>query len=166
MSHREPHPLSEGVPPVWACEYGEDRFGVYAVFEVKGVEQRVRWIRPGSFSMGSPAEDKERFDWEMDPHPVALTEGFWIAETPCTQELWHAVTGENPSQFSGPKRPVENVSWKDCARFFETLNQGVPGLNAKLPTEAQWEYMCRAGSTQSRHGELDEIAWYGENSGG
>jgi len=106
-----------------------------------------------------------------------LTEGFWLAETPCTQALWQAVMGENPSHFVGPDLPVEQVSWKDCQEFFNRLNQRVPDLQARLPSEAEWEYACRAGTTTSTWvgdltigkddsaPELERIAWYDANSG-
>ena len=127
--------------------------------------------------MGSPESEAGRFDDEGPRHLVELSEGFWLADTPCTQELWQEVTGENPSRFRSPRRPVEQVSWDDCQRFLATLSSRQPGLELRLPTEAQWERACRAGtSTATWLGDLeilgannapllDEIAWYGGNSG-
>ncbi|MEE8523274.1 MAG: formylglycine-generating enzyme family protein, partial [Thermoanaerobaculia bacterium] len=104
-------------------------------------------------------------------------QGFWLGEVPCTQALWGAVTGESPSGFKSSERPVEKVSWEDCRKFLDALNRRVPGLEARLPTEAEWEYACRAGTETSTYvGEpeilgdnnaslLDGIAWYGGNSG-
>ena len=107
--------------------------------------------------MGSPAGEtwglaKDKSDtlwfWNEDfRHPVLITEGFWLFETACTQALWQAVMGQNPSQFQGASRPVERVSWEEVQRFIEALNQRLPGLELSLPSEAQWEYACRAGTT-------------------
>ncbi len=114
---------------------------------VGGVTQRFVWIEPGSFLMGSPEDEAGRYDDEAQ-HEVTLTKGFWLADTACTQELWQAVMGENPSAFkNNTHNPVENVSWYDVQQFIERLNLLVPGLCARLPTEAEWEYACRAGST-------------------
>ena len=106
----------------------------------------MRWIKPGRFKMGSPKTEKERYEDETQ-HEVILTEGFWLADTTCMQELWEAVMGDNPSKFKGPQRPVECVSWEDCQVFFQKINQFKPDLELCLPTEAQWEYACRAGTT-------------------
>lgn len=98
--------------------------------------------------MGSPESEPERLDWEGPQHPVILTPGFWLADTACTQVLWQAVIGgDNPSSFKGEDRPVEQVSWDDVQRFIEKLNSLVPGGDFRLPTEAEWEYACRAGTT-------------------
>ena len=163
--------------PSWAREAGRDRFGLWASFEVEGVKQRLRWIPPGRFWMGSPESEEGRYSQEGPRHLVQLTEGFWLADTPCTQALWQAVTGKNPSRFQSPERPVERVSWTDCQEFFQGLNRRISTLEAKLPTEAQWEYACRAGSDRAtwcgkveilglnNAPDLDPIAWYGGNSG-
>ena len=176
MTAVRPHPLDRGHPPAWATSWGEDQHGVFVGFEIDGVEQRLRWIEPGSFWMGSPETEEGRYDREIGHH-VTLTEGFWLADTPCTQALWKTVMGDNPSRFASPERPVEQVSWKDAAKFFSKLEERAPGLGARFPTEAEWEYACRAGTeTASWLGDLeilgannapllDDIAWYGGNSG-
>ena len=135
------------MPFRWACAYGEDRIGLWQAFEVAGVRQVMRWIPPGEFLMGSPEEEAERTDDERQ-HRVVLTEGFWLADTACTQALWVAVTGENPSRFTdSPQNPAERVSWLDITdQFLPKLNALAPGLDLVLPTEAQWEYACRAGT--------------------
>lgn len=148
-------------PPPWAARYGADQFGVWAEFEVRGVAQRMRWIFPGEFLMGSPESEKERSTngvFTETQHPVLLTQGYWLADTACTQELWEAVIDENPSRFTDePQNPVEQVSWNDITqKFLPRLNNLVPGLNLTLPTEAQWEYACRAG-TRTRYSFGEEI---------
>ncbi|WP_236848843.1 formylglycine-generating enzyme family protein [Candidatus Thiodictyon syntrophicum] len=136
--------------PGWALRHGIDQAGWWAEFAVGPVVQRMRWVPPGEFLMGSPADEPERFgtgDWAETQHPVVLSQGYWLADTACTQALWEAVLGENPSQFKGAERPVEQVSWDDVTgRFLPALNARVPGLEAVLPTEAQWECACRAGT--------------------
>ena len=136
------------MPFQWACAYGEDRIGLWQAFEIAGVRQVMRWIAPEEFLMGSPESEPERFDNER-LHRVVLTEGFWLADTACTQALWAAVMGANPSQYKDdPHNPVEQVSWLDITdEFLPKLNAMAPGLQLKLPTEAQWEYACRAGTT-------------------
>ncbi|MCU7905981.1 MAG: formylglycine-generating enzyme family protein [Candidatus Thiodiazotropha sp. (ex Epidulcina cf. delphinae)] len=105
----------------------------------------MRWIPPGRFMMGSPEEEDGRGEDETQ-HPVTLTHGYWLGESSCTQALWQAVMGENPSRHEGDDLPVEQVSWNDCRSFIAKLGKQLPGLNLVLPTEAQWEYACRAGS--------------------
>jgi formylglycine-generating enzyme required for sulfatase activity len=107
----------------------------------------MRWIEPGTFWMGSPDDEPERSGDETR-HRVTLTRGYWIADTACTQALWQEVMGSNPSGFKDdPQNPVENVSWNDVTGLFlPRLIERVPGLGLQLPTEAQWEYACRAGT--------------------
>jgi formylglycine-generating enzyme required for sulfatase activity len=132
--------------PVWASDAGQDQYGRYADLVVKGVAQKFRWIEPGTFWMGSPASEPERYDSEVR-HQVTLSKGYWLADTACTQALWKTVMGNNPAHFKdSANNPVEKVSWDDVKEFLQTLNRMVSGLNARLPTEAQWEYACRAGT--------------------
>ena len=130
----------------------------------------VRWISGGTFRMGSPAFEKGRETDEVQ-HEVVLTRGFWMAETACTQGLWHAVMGTRPSFFQGHDRPVERVGWEAAVSFCDRLTErhrqeGVltPGSRWHLPTEAQWEYACRAGTVGPYYGPLQEVAWFRENS--
>lgn len=153
----------------------EDEYGTFATITVGGVTQRLRWIPPGSFMMGSPPSEAARFEAYEGQHEVHIAGGFWLGETPVTQALWEAVMGENPSRFVDPERPVEQVSWDACQHFCWALH--VPGMVARLPAEAEWEYACRAGTTTAtwagdleilgaNHAPaLDAIAWYGGNSG-
>jgi len=181
------HPLVSGCPPAWATEWGQDRHGVFIAFTLAEVTQRLRWIPPGRFLMGSPEEEtrglvkeddeREWFAREHPQHPVFLTKGFWLFDTPCTQALWQAVMGHNPSRFKSPRRPVEQVNWEDVQGFMQRINERIPGLDLVLPTEAQWEHACRAGTNTALYNgpieilgdanapALDPIAWYGGNSG-
>ena len=166
----------------WADEWGEDSYGVWVQFSVPGakgtrVGQRMRWCPPGRFVMGSPETEEGRYSDEGPLHEVTIAAGFWLFDTPCQQALWEAVTGGNPSRFVSPTRPVEQVSFDDVQAFLAKLNALVPGLSLGLPSEAQWEYACRAGTRTATYagdlrilGEhnapvLDGIAWYGGNSG-
>ena len=143
-------PLPPVFPFDWAVAHGEDPQGLWQAFELPGtthVRQRLRWIPPGQFLMGSPPDEPERGSNELQ-HAVVLTQGLWLADTACTQALWSTVLGQNPSRFSdNPENPVENVSWNDVVKdFLLRLNDLLPGLAATLPNEAQWEYACRAGT--------------------
>lgn len=133
-------------PESWASGWGEDEFGLWMAFTYKGARQQFRWCEPGTFLMGSPESEPERGSGE-NQHEVTLSKGFWLADTTVTQALWEAVMGENPSDFKGENRPVENVSWDDAQEFIGKMNDMKPELKLQLPTEAQWEYACRAGST-------------------
>ena len=129
--------------PPWAQEFGRDIHGLYADADIAGATQRFRWIVPGEFLMGSPGTELER-----DPqHVVRLTEGFWLAETACSQAVWAAVMGSNPSRFKDdPQNPVEQVRWGDVQDFLQKVGDLLPVVAAELPTEAEWEYACRAGT--------------------
>ena len=151
--------------PTWASAWGSDEFGYWAEFTVADVSQRMRWIPPGQFMMGSPEEEEGRYSDEGPQHEEILKEGFWLFDSPCTQALWESVLGKNPSQFEGKLRPVEQVSWHDCNNFIKRLNQLKPGIDLCLPSEAQWEYACRAGNDDARYqNDLLAIAWYSANS--
>jgi len=124
--------------------------GLWATLDVFGVEQVFRWIAPGAFLMGSPKNEPEREDFGADEtqHEVTLTRGYWLADSACTQAFWQAVMGNNPSRFhDDASNPVETVSWDDAQQFISKLKEQVPGLQARLPCEAEWEYACRAGTT-------------------
>ncbi|WP_005220748.1 formylglycine-generating enzyme family protein [Marichromatium purpuratum] len=140
-----------GKAPPWATDWGWDAYGAWVEFAIEDkdgqpVTQRMRWIEPGCFWMGSPDDEPGRDSDEGPRHEVTIQEGFWLFETACTQALWEAVTGENPSFFKGLDRPVEQVSWDDVQGLVETINARLPGLALSLPSEAQWEYACRVGS--------------------
>ena len=148
--------------PAWASAWGDDSSGLWAELAVAGFSQRLRWIEPGRFLMGSTGDerrtlkDKNLRDWadrnEAPQHLVTLSQGFWLADTPCTQGLWLALMGgKNPSQFAdgdgAALRPVERVDWDQAVAFLNALRSRLPGADPMLPSDAQWEYACRAGST-------------------
>lgn len=145
--------------------------------KLKGIPFKLIWIPPGHFTMGSPENEQGRCNDEGPQHTVTITKGYWLAETPCTQELWRAVMGDNPSKCGGHWWPVESVSWYDCQDFCDRLNKEIPDLVFRLPTEAEWEYACRAGTTSAfncglectepygNDPALDRLGWYSQNSG-
>ena len=120
------------------------------------VRQRLRWIPPGRFLMGSPDDEEGRDSDEGPRHEVTIGSGFWMFDTPCTQSLWEALMGKNPSEYQSRDRPVESVSWKDCQEFLRRLNAKV-GLSLSLPSESQWEYACRAGTIEATYAGPLEI---------
>ena len=125
------------------------------------------WVPAGSFVMGSPSDEQSRFGDEVQ-HEVQISEGFWMKKYEVTQGEWEVVMGTNPAHFSncGSRCPAERVSWYDVQGFIERLNEREAGrgYGYRLPTEAEWEYAARAGTTGLRYGELDEIAWFRGNS--
>ncbi|OED36482.1 hypothetical protein AB833_26870 [Chromatiales bacterium (ex Bugula neritina AB1)] len=140
----------EEAPP-WAAATGTDSYGRWAAFELGDQSYRLRWIKPGEFLMGSPDEEPECSDNEA-LHTVTLSHGYWLAETAVSQALWQHVAGGNPSHFEGADLPVEQVSFDDIKNeFLPELNRILPAFNAQLPTEAQWEYACRAGTSTPFH---------------
>ena len=152
------------------------------------LEERLTFalIPPGSFIMGSPPTDMQAGEDERPAHEVTISRSFEMLTTPVTQSLWTSAMGgdRSPSRFSGADRPVERVSWLDAVMFCNTLSRaagldeayfvggqavrwkGFDSLGYRLPTEAEWEYACRAGTTGARYGELDAVAWHDDNSGG
>ena len=135
---------------------------------VDGVSFKMIAVEGGTFQMGSPESDAEADDDEKPQHEVTLS-NYYIGETEVTQELWETVMGSNPSEFKGPKLPVEKVSWDDCQTFIGKLNAQT-GMKFRLPTEAEWEYAARGGKkskgyTYSGSNTIDDVAWYVANSG-
>jgi len=137
---------AQGLP-----EYDKDLGG--------GVTMRFVRLPAGEFTMGSP-ESEEGRDGDEGPQHRVRVGSFLLARTECTQAQWRAVMGSNPSHFAnaGDDAPVEQVSWEDIQAF-----ERETGL--RLPSEAEWEYAARAGSTGARHGELDAVAWHAGNAG-
>jgi len=118
-------------------------------------------IPSGSFTMGSPSNVRGRKRDERQ-HEVSLSD-FYIQSTEVTQEQWIQLMESNPSNFVGDSLPVENVSWNRIQEFLSRLNELDPGRNYRLPTEAEWEYACLAGGSQSTK-NLNSTAWYDRNA--
>lgn len=144
-----------------------------APFTVSGAGVKMFWISPGTFLMGSPDSEADRNSDEGPQTRVTHTRGFWLGQTEVTQAQWEAVMFSNPSKFVGESNPVENVSWEEAMEFCRKLTEQeqtaerLPmGYRYTLPTEAQWEYTCRAGSTGAFAGTLAVMARFSANSGG
>lgn len=172
--------------PKWAERAGEDSSGIWAEFSIRGVFFQFRKIKAGTFMMGSPEDEIGRLNDEGPQHKVTISKAFWLAESPTTQAQWLALKDKNPSKlalknknpsnFKEKQRPVVSVSWKDSTAYCEKLNVLIPGIRAVLPTEAEWEYACRAGSDtafndgsfctkpEGKEPALDELGWYNKNS--
>ncbi len=128
------------------------------------------WIPPGTFTMGSPSTEDERYEGES-MHEVVLKNGFYLQTTPVTQGQWVDLMVQNPSSFknSGKNGPVETVSWEDVMVFIRRLNERGENVRYRLPTEAEWEYACRAGTTTrfytgDSETDLERAGWYIKNS--
>ncbi|NEW60868.1 formylglycine-generating enzyme family protein [Sulfurovum sp. bin170] len=125
-------------------------------------------IPTGSFLMGRDAHLEEGDEDELPQHHVSI-DSFYMQTTPVTQNQWIKIMRDNPSKFKAPNNPVENICWHDAQRFISKLNQ-IEGENRyRLPTESEWEYAVRAGTTTQYHfgnseKELARYAWYDRNS--
>ncbi|MCB9831651.1 MAG: formylglycine-generating enzyme family protein [Planctomycetes bacterium] len=168
--------VEPGSLPAGVVRAGLDAHGAWIEIAPRGVGCRLRWIPPGRFLMGSPVTEAGRFHDE-EQHEEEIGRGFWLGATPVTQAFFESIMAQNPSRFRSPERPVESLSWNEAAAFIERTSALVPALALRLPTEVEWEYACRAGTTTATYagdleilGErnaprLDAIAWYGGNSG-
>ncbi len=133
-----------------------------------GVSLELVLIRPGSFLMGEEKGAPDGAD-AKPVHKVTLSQLFFMDKYVVTQEQWEAVMGSNPSRSKAAKNPVEMVNWDDCQAFVKKLNEKFSGGKFRLPTEAEWEYACRAGSkTRFFYGDdeasLGDYAWYRANA--
>jgi formylglycine-generating enzyme required for sulfatase activity len=137
------------------------------------IGMKLRLIPAGEFMMGIPATDSHRRDNETQ-HRVSITKPFYLGVTEVTQEQFQKVMGTNPSQFKGPQNPVEKVSWEGAVAFCRKLSampaEKSGGYVYRLPTEAEWEYACRAGTTTKYSfgdsaSAMGAYAWYDKNSG-
>ena len=135
-----------GQPPSWAEDWGHDEYGPWVSFRVPGTEvtQRMRWIPPGQFMMGSPETERGRDGDEGPLHEVTFDCGFWMFETACAELLWFSVMRESRGRTRGSDFPATGVSWNDAQDFAGRLNELLPGLAIGLASEAEWEYACRA----------------------
>ena len=187
------------LPVAWAPWYGTAKRYAYIVRGRGGPEailpigigndnqMVMTWINPGTYHMGSKGPDfgpyaAKHHQKNEDYHKVTITKGFWISSVECTQNQWESIMGNKPSYFKpaegdDKQLPVENVSWYDVQEFLKKLNKKIPGLNARLPTEAEWEYCCRSGTTTAYYCGPDDIlgdahsrfnlsqqSWYAGNS--
>jgi formylglycine-generating enzyme required for sulfatase activity len=119
-------------------------------------------IPTGKFQMGA----KNHTDDEKPVREVTIPEQFYMGRTEVTQLQWKSVMGDNPSFFKNDKAPVDQVSWLDCQEFIKKLNDKRDGYVYRLPSEAEWEYVCRSRTTGDYYGPLDEVAWYEKNAEG
>jgi formylglycine-generating enzyme required for sulfatase activity len=146
-----------------------DQVGQERQYEIaSGVKLTFLWCPAGDFLMGSPASE-EGYCSDCSQIMVTLNKGFWMSKTQVTQAQWKAIMGNNPSAFKGDNLPVESVSWDEAQLFLKKLNAligNTDGGQMTLPSEAQWEYACRAGKTGPYSGDtLGAVAWYRINSG-
>ena len=166
-----------GRPP-WASDYGRDSFGPWAELTLDGIVQRLRFVPPGTFALGSPAHEEGRKLDERQIPDVVLTRGMWLADSECTQGLWTKVMAANPSRFQrsadAAEHPVERVSWTEAQAFCTALASRLgQDAQVRLPSEAEWEFAARAGISgpyPAATGALDaaqlsDIAWLGLRDG-
>jgi formylglycine-generating enzyme required for sulfatase activity len=123
-------------------------------------------VPAGRFWMGCSPEESKCWRMELPRHEVEITRSFELGKYEVTQGQWIKIMGNNPSKFKGDdRRPIDNIGWADVQMFLKKLNAQIDGYIYRLPTEAEWEYAARAGSTRLLYGKLDEIAWYFGDSG-
>lgn len=154
--------ISDVVAVINIIAYGADETLNTKTYNANGVSFTMVYVQGGTFQMGSNTGDSD----EKPVHSVTLSP-YYIGQTEVTQELWQAVMGTNPSSFKGSKRPVEQVSWKDCQDFVNELSR-LTGERFHLPTEAQWEFAARGGvkSTGCNYAgsnAIATVAWYEDN---
>ena len=165
-----PAPAPPAQPPATPVETPKQE-SAWAPQPVKeNLKDRLKyiWVPPGTFQMGASPGDSEAFDMEKPAHQVTLTKGFWIGQTPVTvaaYQLFAAATGRSMPKapdfnypWCYPNMPIVSVTWDEAQAYCQWAG-------GRLPTEAEWEYAARAGSTEARYGPLDDIAWYADNSG-
>jgi formylglycine-generating enzyme required for sulfatase activity len=142
---------------------GEPRPGEVATIWISpGVVMQFAWCPPGTFLMGSLPDEAGRGEDESS-HEVTLTRGFYLGVHPVTQAQWRTVMGNNPSRAKAADHPVEMVSWDNCVDFCKRLRP-LTGKGFRLPTEAEWEYACRAGTDTDYHAgngtdALRKVGW-------
>lgn len=156
-----------------AC-LGDNSTGAEKTFSLpNGAKMVFVWIEPGTFQMGSPDSEVGRNQDEGPVREVKISQGFYLGKYEVTQGQWEAVMGSRPPSkkddvLRGPSHPAVNISWKDVQSFIEELNVAAGGVLYRLPTEAEWEYACRAGTTTrwpfgDDESQLTDYAWYSAN---
>ncbi len=150
-----------------------NRAGEKMTLSLLGIDYTFSWCPAGEFTMGSPASEIGRYSGEV-PHQVVLTRGFWMLESEVTQAMWTSVmetsvrgqcekAGGRWVTAAGAEFPIYYITWDEAQAFCRKLSEQA-GIEITLPTEAQWEYACRAGTAEARAGSLDEMAWFAGNS--
>ena len=148
-------------------KYVESKMGDVKIITLPGgATMEMIYVSPGSFMKGYSIDDKVPTDEEKVQRRMILSKGFWLGKYEVTQAQWKSVMGNNPSKWKGDNLPVECVSWKDCQLFIQKINTQLD-CEARLPTEVEWEYACRAGTKGAfgGNGILDDMGWYLTNSG-
>lgn len=147
------------IPLFWQAAWAENEKKSFA---------NIRFVRieAGCFTMGREAELKGSSDVEVPAHKVCIEKPFYLGETEVTQKQWQTIMGDNPSKYKGEYKPVEKVSWEDVQKFIAKLNEQEGGKYFRLPTEAEWEYAARAGSSTmysfgDKPNDLGTYAWFG-----
>jgi formylglycine-generating enzyme required for sulfatase activity len=162
LPHETPQPAPEPAPMTAAAPANK---GDVLVNEASGIE--FVYVPGNCFKMGSPVGEKGRFAWEGPVHEVCVN-GFWMGKYEVTQAQWEKIMGDNPAGFKqGGQYPVENISWEDAKEFLTRLNKRSRRVY-RLPTEAEWEYACRAADGSGKYcggDNPDVLAWHEENSG-
>lgn len=132
----------------------------------QGTDLEFRWIPAGTFNMGSPDQEEGRNPDEA-LQTVKISKGYWMATHETTMAIWQKVMGE-PEKLKATSRqlPAARISWHDCRKFLSRLQSPAPGWKYELPSEAEWEYACRAGNPNPYHDVPDAVAWLSSNSGG
>ena len=169
---RPAKPVAEGYQPTTGARFEPDTDSLERsarrIEMTNPLGMTFVFVPPGSFMMGSPAGETGR-DADERRHRVTLTGGFFMQTTEVTQRQWESVMGAMPADFQdcGGDCPVEMVSWNDVGAFIEKLNRLEGGALYRLPTEAEWEYACRAGGGRPiAGGGINTVGWYRANTGG
>ena len=138
--------------------------GTVKMFEIApDIQVEMVFISPGTFTMGNTSGNEDNWTLEAEPHEVTITKGFWMSKYEITQEVWQQIMNNNPSHNLGPKLPVENVSWFETIEFLKVIQRYDPSYD--LPTEAQWEYACKAGTDRAYSRDMESMTWHRQNSG-
>ena len=155
---------------IWEDDSTQPADGEVFTYYVDTIAINMVYVRGGLFWMGATAEQGE--DYGSDEIPVSLVRlsGYYVGQTEVTQRLWIKVMGKNPSDFTGARRPVEDVSWNDCQEFLSRLNE-LTGMNFRLLSEAEWEFAARGGNKSQGYkyagsDTIGDVAWYTDNSYG